>query len=153
MSLIQEKPKRLCSQNFNEVICVLCTFNNLLQSNVFHNSEELIQNYKYLCQQYHFPMEKRIADKNGVIQDVLEIYFRAHGRKVKQIKRNIQSVQWGWAGFKLKYQGMTFFHAVAIVHSYVIDSIKLPNNSGVYPWNGHLRGYDDEKLEFVFKIY
>lgn len=146
-------PIRVCSQRFDEVICVLCSFNNLLQLKSFSSPKQLIENYRFLCRQHGLEEEKKVSDKNGLIQDVLKIYFDTHGYHVKKVKKNEKNVGWGWAIFKLSYQSFQFYHMVAIVHNYTIDSIVLKsNNGGVYPWDGHLYGYDKEQLEEVYKI-
>lgn len=146
-------PTRISSQKWNEVTCVLCTFNNLLQEVNFTNPKDLIKNYRYLCSTYDLEEEDKVQDKNGMVQDLIKVYFETHHAKVVKIKNNTKKVGWGWAVFHLKLHGYQFYHIVAIVHNYVIDSIELPNNhGGVYPWNGHLRGYDSEKLYTLHQI-
>lgn len=146
-------PRRISSQQWNQVTCVLCTFNNLLQEEKFTNPNQLIENYKYLCNQFDIEPEKLLADKNGMVQDLLKVYFDTHHAKVIKIKKHTKNVGWGWAVFKLHLNGFLFYHIVAIVHNYVIDSIQLPNNNhGVYPWDGNLRGYDQQKLYTLHQI-
>lgn len=149
----RKAPKRISSQEWNEVTCVLCTLDNLLQEVNFTNPNEFIANYKYLCETYNIEAEKHLRDQNGMVQDLLKVHFDTHHAKVTKIKNNTKDVDWGWAVFKLSLHGNSFYHVVAIVHNYVIDSIRLPNNNrGVYPWNGHLRGYDSEKLYTLHQI-
>lgn len=146
-------PKRISSQKWNEVTCVLCTFNNLLQELKFKNPKQLIANYNYLCSTFDIQPETKLSDQDGMVQDLIKVYFDTHHAKVVKMKKKSKNVGWGWAVFKLSLFGFSFYHIVAIVHNYVIDSIELPNNhGGVYPWDGHLRGYDSEKLDTLHQI-
>lgn len=147
-----QRPKRISSQKWNEVTCILCTFNNLHQQEIFTDQNQLINNYRYLCQENGLRQENDVSDKNGIVQDVLFNYFKTHDCKVKEVSKTKKNIPWGWAIFEVKNKGYTFYHAVAIVHNFLIDSIRIESNTGVYPWNGHLIGFDFEKLQNVYQI-
>lgn len=147
-----DAPKRICHQEWNEVTCVMCTFNNLFQKKVFKKPQDLVENHKYLSIQHHLPIEVDISNKGGLIQDVLFVYFKTHGYKIIQVSNKKKNIGWGWAIFELSLKGQKFLHVVAIVHNYTIDSIRFDSNLGVYPWNGHLFGFDFEKLHSVYQI-
>jgi hypothetical protein len=152
-----EIPTRVCAQNFNEVICLMCTFNNLHQKQIFKNPEDFILNYKYLCNKRGIPILEDIQDKTGIHQDVLNFQLESHGYRVIAVPKNKKHVGWGFAIFNITHKGFQFYHIVAIVHNYVVDSIRFEienpkKNPGVYPWNGTLQGYHHSTLESLWKI-
>lgn len=148
---------RVSEQNFNEVICLMCTFNNLFQKEIFKNTRDFIVNYKYLCNQLGKTPLEDIQDKTGIHQDVLQFYLEAHGYRVISIPKTTKKVGWGFGIFRITHKGFKFHHIVAIVHDYVIDSIRFEieknrNNPGVYRWDGTLQGYNKSTLESLWKI-
>lgn len=148
----KSRPQRICSQRWNEVTCVLCTFNNLFQKQIFKNLAELVRNYQTVCKYHRIDIPSKIQDDHGVIEDVILEFFKNHNYEVDKVKKN-DPVEWGWATFKVKLHGHEFLHMVAIVHGYVIDSIRLDSiPEGIYFWKGKLVGYDSQKLKTLYRI-
>ena len=150
-------PTRVCAQNFNEVICLMCTFNNLHQKEIFKNTKDFVLNYKYLCNQQGKPILEDVQDKNGIHQDVLQFQLESHGYRVNSVPKTKRDIGWGFAIFKVSHKGFQFYHIVAIVHNYVVDSIRFENedekkNPGVYLWDGTLHYYHKSTLHSLWQI-
>lgn len=147
------RPRRICAQSWNEVTCVLCTVNNLFQKKYFKDLDDLISDYKIICRYYHINIPEKIRDHHGVIEDVILEFFKHHNYELEKVNLKKAPVYWGWATFKVKLKGHTFLHMVAIVHGYVIDSIRFDSiPDGIYPWNGKLQGYDTAQLKTLYRI-
>lgn len=148
----KSRPRRICSQEWNEVTCVLCTFNNIFQTEIFKNSNEIIQNFKQICEYNRISIPSKIQDHHGMIEDVVLEFFKNHNYTVKKVK-GFKKISWGWATFKVKLHGHSFLHMVAIVHGYVIDSIRIDSTGdGIYFWEGQLVGYESQKLRTLYEI-
>lgn len=146
-------PKRYCHQEWNEVVCIYCTFNNMLQQKVYSKVCDFLKDYEKMCIFHSKKNPLDYYDKFGIENQVLINIFKMHGFIVKKITEKNTNISRGWGIFRLKKNGMKFYHAVAIVNNYVIDSIKNPMiPTGVYPWKGKLLGYDAQKIINLYAI-
>ncbi len=146
------KPKRICVQKYDQVICIFCVYNNILQKKSFHYVCDFLNLVENISKTNKIPLPVPFYDKQGIVPQALEIIFNnLEGyRAIK--KRGNKNIKHGWAIFNVQYKGQAFLHAVAIVNHYLIDSIQIPKQVGVYPWDGSLRGYQSQQLITLWEI-
>ncbi len=144
-------PKRICSQRYDQVICVLCVFHNLIQNKYFEHVCQFLDAIKEISVKQGKKIPLAYWDKQGIMPQVLEIVFTYMGYKVHQVKGN-KNIENGWAIFSIRYNNVNGIHAVAIVRGYLIDSIRIPYQKGVYRWDGSLQGYQYQKLLDLWDI-
>lgn len=143
-------PKRISSQRYDQVICVWCVFHNIIQKKYFQRVCEFLDAIKEISIVQGKKLPTHYWDKQGVIPEVLGTLFTYMGYKVRRVK--MKNIENGWAIFSIRYNNFNGIHAVAIVRGYLIDSIRIPNQKGVYRWNGSLKGYQDQKLLDLWEI-
>lgn len=146
------KPKRISKQRLNQTICVYCTFNNIVQQEVFHSPCQFLGAFETISRSKGLKIPPDYWGKSGISSDTLKVLFQSYGFCVKK-KRSRIDVKIGWGEFEVIYNGMKFLHAVAIRDGYIVDSIEIPTNQGgIYPWAGTLYGYDSTKMMNLYSI-
>jgi hypothetical protein len=146
------KPERVCSQRYDQVICVFCVYNNLLQTKAYNYVCEFLDLVDLISKKEKINLPRPFFDKHGIIPQVLNILFGDFAGYELVKRKNKKNIQRGWAVFQVSYKGQSFLHAVAIVNNYLIDSIELPYQTGVYLWDGTLHGYDSQKKIELWEI-
>lgn len=146
------KPERISKQGIYQTKCVYCTFNNIFQKKVFSSPCRFLNAFEQISKKKKKPIPKNYWGRDGITSDTLRVLLEYYGFNIRKKRTKVDVLQ-GWAEFELSYQGNVFLHAVAIRDGYVIDSIAIPTNrNGVYHWDGHLYGYDSEKMVALYEI-
>lgn len=146
------KPKRICSQKVTQATCVYCTFHNILQEQVYPSPCQFLSDFETISRSKGLIIQPGYWDNDGITSDTLKLLLSERGYLIRK-KRTRLDIMNGWAEFDLVYNGSSFLHAVAIRDGYLIDSIEIPNNGdGIYFWDGHLYGYEKEKMIALYEI-
>lgn len=137
-------PKCITSQKAEQVICMMASFNNMMQSPIYKSFNA----FKLDCKTAWLNLPSTQGRKEEVKRRMLNELIGPRGISAslalplcRELGLKAESIKKGEC-WQIKY-GMivieteTFFHMIAINNGFVIDSI----GCNIYEWTGEIYGY------------
>ncbi|QMW69035.1 hypothetical protein [Crucivirus-534] len=152
------KPLRYSTQKKHEVICTMCSINNLLQRVIFDSWVDFKEQVQTVwvdaqiragrSQKSIDGLKPHMIGAAGVSPTLSVMYLREiEGLKVTSVPHtNAASITTGLLSVKCDN---SFGHSICVLNGWVIDSIVNP---GIYRWTGVIKGYKSIEMLAAWEV-